>query len=144
MQRTEQDKVTFAPIKAQLGEKTYDIKPLRVLPQQRWRRKLVDDLTPIVEKLEIGAVNNKVFLRGLSAILSQFPETLIDLVFAYAPYLPKDEIMNEETGASEEQFGKVFQDIYDLVFQDFLAQLGTVTSLLMPAVKRQQSATPTT
>lgn len=132
MQRTEAQKVNFEPIKVRLGSKDYEIRPLRAAAQRNWRRRFQEELQPIVDELKIAEVNNRTFMLGLVAVFQKFPEKVEELIFAYAPYLPESEIMDENSGASEEQLCQVFSDIYDLAFGSFLAQLGKVTSVLAP------------
>jgi hypothetical protein len=46
----------------------------------------------------------------LGEVLGRFPEKLIELVFAYAPGLPREEIL---AAASENQFVKAFGQIME-------------------------------
>lgn len=129
MPRTEEDKITQAPLKLQLGDVEYQVKPLRILKQREWRQKLQKELGPVVQSMQISKIGGRTFVAGLSTALENFPEKVCDLVFAYAPNLEekKDTIMNE---ATEEQMAAAFSKIWDLVFQDFLAQLGLASELL--------------
>jgi hypothetical protein len=140
MPRTEQQKCTMAPLSVKFGEKDYDIKPLRVKKQAAWRQKLQETMEPIVSELNLVVVNNRTFAAGLSAALRAFPDKVLGMIFEYAPYLPQDEILNDDSGATEEQIAYAFSQIFDLVYQDFLAQLGTVNQMLKPAPQQQPAA----
>jgi hypothetical protein len=140
MPRTEQDKVLMSPLKVKFGEKDYEIRPLRARKAQKWRQQLCDEIGPIVEKLQPVAVSKVLFVQGLSAAMMQFPEKVYELLFTYAPYLPQDEILDEDKGATEEQLAYAFAQIWEMVYQDFLAQLGAARQLLMPTSQPLASA----
>jgi hypothetical protein len=87
------------------------------------------ELGPLVDGLQVATFSSRTVLAGLPAALAQFPEKLCDLVFAYAPNLPKEQILEE---ASEEQMRAAFDRIWEISFQDFLVQLGAARELLKP------------
>lgn len=130
--RTENEILSRAPIKTKLGESEYDIQPLAVMPQREWRKKLFADLVPILESFNFN-VDGKTMASGLTAALLQFPEKLTDLVFDYAPDLPKEKILAE---ATEEQITVAFSSIMSVAFP-FLTQLGMVTQLVRSAASPQ-------
>lgn len=126
--RTEDEILARSPIKTRLGEKEYDISPLAVMPQREWRKKLFAELAPILAAFNFK-VDGKSMAEGLTAALLNFPEKLCDLVFAYAPDLPKEEILEK---ATEEQIAVAFSAIMAVAFP-FVPQLGMVTTLLRSA-----------
>ena len=130
MARTEEDKVTHAPLNVKFGDTDYEIKPLGILQQRKWRKKTQEELGPLVNGLQVSTVNNRTVVAGLPAALAEFPEKMCDLVFSYAPNLPKEKILEE---ATEEQMTVAFGCIWELVFQAFLVQLGSATELLKPS-----------
>lgn len=137
MARTEQDKITQAPIKVTFGEKQYEIKPLRVLKQQEWRAKARDVLGPIVDELQVIRTANNTLVTGLPTAIAPFADKVTELLFAYAPNLPQDKILDE---ATEEQVAVAFSQIWELVYQDFLFLLARATEIL----KKQPSSAPAT
>ncbi len=131
--RTEDDVLARTPIAVRLGEKDYSIPLLAVMPQREWRKKLFAELVPILEAFNFQ-VDGQSMQKGLTAALLNFPEKLSDLVFAYAPDLPQDEILRQ---ATEEQIAAAFSAITAVAFP-FLPQLGMVTQLVRTASSLSQ------
>lgn len=123
--RTEEEILGKLPIEVKLGEKVYKIAPLTILKGMEWRKKLHSDVASVLETFTQPAAAPG-FHVGLAAALLQFPEKLIELIFAYAPDLPKDEIMEN---ATEEQIAHAFSRIVQVAYP-FLAQLGTLTQAM--------------
>ena len=118
-ERTEEQILAKEPLKAKLGDKEYDLPILPVLKMAAWRKKL------IIVANEIGGLG--VSLAALGTAYIAFPEKVVDLVFAYAPELPKKEILKS---ATEEQFAEVFSSIIPVAFP-FLRQLSLMKSVMM-------------
>jgi hypothetical protein len=123
--RTEDDILSRAPIVVKLGDKEYSIPLLAVMAQREWRKTLFAELVPILDSFK-SKVDGKSIQTGLAAALLNFPEKLCDLLFAYVPDLPKEEIL---ANATEEQIASAFSAIMGVAFP-FLPQLGMVTDLL--------------
>jgi hypothetical protein len=123
--RTEDDILARTPLSAKLGDKDYSIPLLAVMAQREWRKNLFAELVPILESFNF-TVDGKSMASGLTAALLTFPEKLCDLVFAYAPDLPQEEIFKS---ATEEQIATAFSSIMAVAFP-FIPQLGMVTNLL--------------
>jgi hypothetical protein len=123
--RTEDDALSRAPLSVKLGDKDYSIPLLAVMAQREWRKNLFAELAPILESFNFK-VDGKSMATGLTATLLTFPDKLCDLVFSYAPDLPKDEIL---ASATEEQIATAFSAIMAVAFP-FVPQLGMVTNLL--------------
>jgi hypothetical protein len=127
--RSESDILTKAPIKVTLGSKEYDIPVLTIKKQREWREQMSREMQDIVGALAPSFDPQKTssaFSAGLAVALTKFPEKLADLVFSYAPELPREEIM--ET-ATEEQISIAFSKIMRVSFP-FLAHLQTVRSVI--------------
>lgn len=118
MQRTESDILTKAPVKITLGEKEYQVKPLTIGPAREWRALVMGTM-----KTTLGAfgsdVNPQNMAPGLSAAMIAFPEKLLEIIMAFAPYLPKEEI---EASATDEQLAVAYGKVMALGFP-FLAPL---------------------
>jgi hypothetical protein len=123
--RSEDDILARTPLSVKLGDKEYAIPILAVTPTRAWRKNLFAELAPILDSFSVRA-DGKSMANGLTAALLSFPEKLTDLVFAYAPDLPKEEIL---ATATEEQIASAFSAIQAVAFP-FLPQLGMVTQLL--------------
>jgi hypothetical protein len=131
--RTEDDILSRAPITAKLGDKDYSIPLLAVMAQREWRKNLFAELVPLLDSFK-SKVDGQSIKTGLTAALLNFPDKLCDLVFAYAPDLPKEEILAD---ATEEQIASAFSAIFGVAFP-FLPQLGMVTDLLRATAASQQ------
>lgn len=129
LKRTEEQILTQAPIKVMFGEVEYDIKPLRILKAREWRVTLIEKLKDVMGQLSGQAEGEKQLMSALGYVLVQFPETLAELVFAYAEYLPQDKILEE---ATEEQMAKAFGKILQVAFP-FQGELRTMMQVLTPA-----------
>ena len=130
--RTEDEILSRAPITTKLGDKEYSIPLLAVMTQREWRKNLFAELAPILAAFNFN-VDGKSMAEGLTAALLTFPDKLCDLVFAYAPDLPREEILSS---ATEEQIGCAFSAIMAVAFP-FIPQLGMVTNLLRSASSPQ-------
>jgi hypothetical protein len=126
--RTEDEILARTPLKVKLGEKEYDVPLLAVMAQREWRKKLFAELAPILASFNFQ-VNGASMVQGLTASLLNFPDKLAEMVFAYAPDLPKDEILAQ---ATEEQIAHAFSAIMAVAFP-FLPQLGMMTQILKTA-----------
>lgn len=124
--RSEEQIISMAPIVARLGADDYNIKPLRILAQQKWRQDLIDNVTDIMGELSATASTDAVFLSGLGYAMLKFPEKMLKLVFLYAPDLPQEKIVEE---ATEEQVARVFGQIVQVAFP-FTAELQMISTVL--------------
>lgn len=118
-----------APIEVMFGEKKYEIKPLRILKSVAWRKALIIKMAEVAGQLQQITGSDAAFLKGLGYTLIQFPDILCDLVFQYATDLPREEVMHEDTGATEEQMAVAFGKILQVAFP-FQGELKTVLMLL--------------
>lgn len=132
-ERTEEQILTKAPLVVTLGSKSYQLPILTVIPMQEWRKKVIEAAT------EIGSLG--VSLSGLGTAFIAFPEKIAALVFDYAQKLPKDEILDLENGATEEQFSLAFSEIVSVAFP-CLRQL-SMMKLLLTAQNPSASEKPT-
>ena len=129
MARTEEEKSIMAPLKLQFGATEYSIKPLPVLKSREWRSKVDKDLGPMVAKIQPVEIGGRFVIAGLSTAIATFPEKVCDLVFAYAPDLDKEKILNE---ATEEQIAIAFAQLWEIAFANFLPQLSMAKEMLGP------------
>lgn len=118
--RTEEQIITQAPITVKLGDQEYQLKPLRLQKQWAWRKQFLDLLDTIFTTKKMESEDVVAVLKtGVGGLLRQYPEKVIDLIFSFAPDLPKDKIMEE---ATEEQLLLCFNEIYALAVLPIVAQ----------------------
>ncbi len=137
--RTDDDKLSLAPIKVQFGGKPYEI-PIRTMNKARaWREQFVSSLSTIGTKLQGDVANLDNFIGGFAFAFLRFPEKLADLVFAYGPDLPREVIEGEGT---DEELAMAFSGIMQVAFP-FRAELTMVNQVLMSVEIPLPSARPT-
>jgi hypothetical protein len=136
MSRSESDKIAMTPLTVKLGEKEYKIKLLRINAQREWRKLLMEQFGDILSNFSVDmkTADMNIFRGGLIASLIRCPEKVADLLFAYAPDLPKDEILNNST---EEQLVAAFGEVVGVAFP-FLGPLNMMTEIL----KSEATASP--
>jgi hypothetical protein len=128
MARTDAEIRARTPLSVRFGDQDYQIQLLRVHAQREWRKRLVTELGVILGNFSLSAdqVGANVFHGGLISALVQCPEKLADLLFEYAPDLPKDQILES---ATEEQVIFAFSAVMEVALP-FLAVLKTATQVL--------------
>lgn len=131
--RSDADVLNMAPIKVVFGKTEYDIHPLTIGKASRWRAKLIEEVGEIGRtfKQDVEGSQER-FMHGLAFTFLKFPEKILALVQAYAPDLPwKDEILDEEKGATEEQIARAFGQVVLIAFPftSELAQMNRVMAL---------------
>jgi hypothetical protein len=88
--RTEDEILSQAPIKVMLGNKEHHIKVLRIAQARAWREKLVNEVNEITKQLRVETGSDESFMGALGFTFLRFPEKMVDLVFSYAPDLPRE------------------------------------------------------
>lgn len=125
MERTEEQILSKAPIKVRLGDEEYDIKPLPIMKAREWRSTLVETMRGIVGDMAAEQCRENVG-PALTAALCGFPDKVAELVFAWAPQINKEKIMEE---ATEEQMARAFSAVMVMAYP-FLAPLVLVTKVV--------------
>lgn len=117
--RSESEILTMAPIKVKLGANTYDIPAPPIPKSQAWREKLLAVMGEIALFQAITAAssdqasNSQAVSDMMTSVLMQFPQKLIEMVFAAGPDLPREEIMQS---ATEEQMAIAFSQVMAVMF----------------------------
>lgn len=130
--RTDED-ILAHRIKLQFGQKTYEIKVLTILKAETWKEKYITSLHEVAKAMDVRVpsdaigteIISKAISTSLNATMLSSPKRLRELVFAYAPELPQDEIL--ET-ATEEEMARAFSQIMQAALP-FLAELGATYKL---------------
>jgi hypothetical protein len=141
--RSEQEAVEMRPIKVKLGTAEYEIPVLRIAAQRAWRQQFID-IASKVQAATSPEATAATFRAGLAFAFLQFPELVCDLVFAYdkSGVLPREAVMDEKTGATEEQMARAFSKIAVVAFP-FAQQLAMTVQILEKAKSFQASARST-
>jgi hypothetical protein len=113
------------------GEKDYEIPVLRMREAAKWRKEYFERTKEISASMIVDNMNDKAQLsksigNALMGALIAFPEKIPELVFSYAPDLPKEEILDS---AYDQEFSRAFAQIWQVAFAPFLASLGTVLEM---------------
>lgn len=128
--RTEEDILLQRPIEVVLGGKPYTIAILPIRPQAEWRKKVAPILGGFLRASRISTETPDAFEAGIAAVLTETPEQMLDLFFAYARDLDRKEI--EET-ATEDEVAAALLQIANMVLSPPLLQ--TLASMMTRAVR---------
>ncbi len=121
------------------GGKQYVVDVLRSRASAKWRKEYFERTKDLSTSMLVENVNDKGQLskaigNALTGALIAFPEKIPELVFSYAPNLPKEEIME---AAYDVEFSRAFSQIWQVAFSSFLGSLGMVLEM-----QRAASASP--
>lgn len=122
--RTEEDKVLQTPIKATFGATEYELPILPIKKSRVWRAEFFDAVGKIPDFNIDGNVQSFKDIAG--AVFVAIPDTVIDLVFAYAPDLPREEI---EDVATDQQMADAFKAITEVAFPLATSLVGAMSQL---------------
>jgi hypothetical protein len=118
--RTEEEVVGELPVHVSLGGKEYDIKPLTLLKAMAWRKQFGPQLAKVMSAHASNADTPDDFLVAFL----ESPELMVDALFAYAPQLPKKQIMESCT---EMELLRAFTQVMGVAFGPFLGQAAFMT-----------------
>lgn len=121
-ERTEEQIITKTPIEVTLGSKLYPLKPLPILKAREWRTKLTETMKEVVGSMS-SEESAKTIGPAMTAALVAFPDKVAELVFAWSPDLPKEEI---EAEATEEQLAVAYSAIMVLAYPFLMPLLLTM------------------
>ena len=130
-------------LKLTFGGKEYVVPVLRMRKAAEWRKEYFERTKEVSTAMLVDNIDDKGQLaksvgNALTGALLAFPEKIPELVFSYAPSLPKEEILD---AAFDAEFSRAFAQIWQVAFSPFLASLGTV--LEMQRSQATQSASST-
>lgn len=111
--RSEEDKVTQAPLVVALGGKEYEVRLLTILEARAWRKQMAKMLGALPAYAKATTDDAPAFEAAVSAMLSTMPDQVADLFFAYAKDLPRDEI---EKAATEVELALAFDAVMAVAF----------------------------
>ncbi len=113
--RTEEEKVSRAPIVVVLGGKEFKVAPLVIRDSRGWRKKVVELMAPLPELVKTTMDENDpaAFGKVLTEMLVSMPDQVIGLFFDYAKDLDRDEI---EGIATDAEIAKAFEEVIKVAF----------------------------
>ncbi len=124
--RTEEEKLAQASIVVILGGKEYKIAPLVIRDSREWRKKVVTSLSSLPQYTRVTADDVELFGKAINAMLVVMPDQVIDLFFAYARGLNRQDIENVATDA---EMAKAFEQVVEIAFPLASSLVGTMTKL---------------
>ncbi len=108
--RSEEQKVTQAPIKVILGGKEHGIELLHIREAQEWRVKVSAAISRLPDYAHANTEDPEVFKATINGMFVATPGAVIDLFFSYAKDLDKDWVLDNATEPElDEAFGKVLE-----------------------------------
>jgi hypothetical protein len=113
IERSEEDQMFMLPSKVRLGEMDYEIRPLPMRKSAEWRAKFTEEVHALGEHMKGDAASMDKFVGGLKFAFLKFPAKISEMVFSYAPDLPREVIENE---ASDEQMASAFSVVLQISF----------------------------
>jgi len=125
-ERTEEQKIVQAPLMLILGGRQYEVKPLVIRDSRAWRAKLAEMLGRLPQYAGITTDTPDKFQGALDALLVAMPDQVIDLVFAYAKDLNREQI---EAEATEAEIGEAFNQIMAVAFPLARSMTGAMAKL---------------
>lgn len=123
------------------GDKEYEVPILRMLPAAAWRKEYFARTKDVSASMMVDNMDDKGQLskaigNALTSALLAFPEKIPELVFSYAPSLPKTEITE---AAYDHEFSRAFAQIWQVAFSPFLSSLGTVLEMQRASASHSDS-----
>lgn len=124
--RTEDDKVTQAPLEVILGGKKYSVKLLVIKDSRQWRKEVTEGIASFSKYTQVTMDDTEKFGGAIKQMLSVMPDTVIDLVFKYAKDLDREFI---ESVATDAEMEIAFGQMVDVAFPLSRSLVGTMTRL---------------
>ena len=123
--RSEGDKITQAAILVKFGGKEYEIKPLVIKESREWRKQFAKVLKGLPLFTNVTNTTEQ-FEKVINGMFLDVPDSVMDLIFAYAKDLPREEI---EAVATDEEMAKAFEAIIEVAFPLARTMVGVPATL---------------
>jgi hypothetical protein len=134
MPRSEEQIIAQQGFKLKLGEKDYEIKPMKMRKAQAWRASLSPVLTTILSK--DGSLASPDSLR---AAIMESPQQMAEAVFSYLG-LSAEEQEEILDNATEDQIAGAFSAVMGIAFRPFMGQRTIAKMMLNPEFLESLSA----
>lgn len=125
--------VLLKELKLKFGDKEYTVPVLRMRAAEKWRveyfaktKEVSDSMPEKFDKENDPRELSKAIGRGLMGALLQFPNQIPELVFSYAPSLPREEVLDH---AYDQDFARAYKQIWEVAFAPFLGSLQMVIEM---------------
>ena len=152
-ERTDEQILTREPIVLSLAGKKYKVQVLPIGKAIEWRKKLIAATAeishPLLRPLHVplwrraldffrgGNRAKEYIIAGLGTAFVAFPERVLELIFDYAPDLPRPEIINN---ATEEEVFTAFGEIMAIA-NPLRRQVSILTQMMAASPLRQANST---
>jgi hypothetical protein len=111
--RTEEQKLTQSPVMVIFGGKEYPLRPLVIKESREWRQKVISLMTALPPLTKVTSDEPDKFKSAIEELLITMPDTVVDLFFAYARDLNREEI---EAVATDSEMAVAWEKVVQLAF----------------------------
>jgi hypothetical protein len=111
--RTEEEKVTQAPLILILGGIEREVRPLVIRDSRAWRAKVAKLIGGLPQYAKATSDDPDQFKTAIDGMMSAMPDSIVDLVFDYARELDREEI---EGIATDTEISIAFTRILEVAF----------------------------
>ena len=131
MEKRSESDILLKTLSLKFGDSTYEVPVRKMKDACKWRAEYFNRTKEVSSAMIIDNLNDKAQLNqqvgnALTAALLKFPEKIPELVFSYAPSLPREKVEEE---AYDHDFSLAFAKIWQVAFSPFLTSLGTMLEL---------------
>jgi len=110
------DQILARSLTLWLGGQDYEVPVLPIAKSRVWRKRVMDFMAEATARSTTKIDDPVAFASAMSKHFLETPEVVIDLVFDYAPNLPRDEI---EAVATDGEIAKAFWEVLRTVRDPF-------------------------
>lgn len=111
--RTEEQKISLAPVIVTLGGKEFKVRPLTLVESREWKQQAVKLLSSGYEQIKTDDTKPEKFGNAFFAFMFESTDRLVDLFFSYAKDLNREEI---EKIATEEEISVAWEKVREVAF----------------------------
>jgi hypothetical protein len=112
-ERTEEQKLTQAPVVVVFGSKEYKLRILTIKESREWRQQTIKTFNELPQYTKVTSDDPEKFNSALESLLITMPDTVVDLFFAYAKDLDRKEI---EAVATDQEMYLAWEKVVELSF----------------------------
>ena len=126
-----------------LAEKDYTIPVLRMTAAAKWRKFYFERTQQLSNAMPMQFDENspdlaKALRYALTGTLLEFPQQIPELIFAYAPDLPREDILAADP--YDQEWVVAFRKVWEVAFTSFLATAGMTMDLRRAIASRSASS----
>ena len=113
VERLNDDVDFMEPILVRLGKEDYEIRPLTIEKSREWTKRFIKEICRVFILLATEPETADRRGEAVKLALQTVPEEMLDLLFSYAPGLPRKRIEHE---ATHEQITAAFRRLIRIAF----------------------------